>query len=305
MSTSLSTPRAGAASVPAAYLGVILIWATTPLATKWSGDGPGALFGVSSRMCLGLLCVLVVLKLRHIKFPHSPRAWLHYGAGAISIYGSMSLSYWAAQQIPSGWMSVIFGLSPLLTAILARLILGEHTLTPRKLAAQALSLVGLWLIYGSATQLGPQAVLGIGALLLAAVLHCLSAVLIKRINLPIPAVASVAGSLLLAVPAYLVTWWAVDGVWPVNLPWRSVGAIVYLGVVATTVGLSWYFYVLKHLSATRVAMIMFVTPVLALLLGYGFNAEPLTARIAAGTACILGGLLAHELGARRLRPPVA
>lgn len=26
-------------SVPAAYLGVILIWSTTPLAIQWSGEG--------------------------------------------------------------------------------------------------------------------------------------------------------------------------------------------------------------------------------------------------------------------------
>src|SRR5512139_3832922 len=40
-------------SVPAAFLGVILIWSTTPLAIKWSAEGGGFLFGVSARMLLG------------------------------------------------------------------------------------------------------------------------------------------------------------------------------------------------------------------------------------------------------------
>ena len=52
-------------SVPAAYLGVVIIWSSTPLAIKWSGEGPGFLFGVASRTLLGtLVCVLLMLLLR-------------------------------------------------------------------------------------------------------------------------------------------------------------------------------------------------------------------------------------------------
>ncbi|HLF97561.1 MAG TPA: EamA family transporter, partial [Methylococcaceae bacterium] len=43
--------------VPLAYIGVILLWATTPLAIKWSGEGPGFLFGVTGRMAIGAACV--------------------------------------------------------------------------------------------------------------------------------------------------------------------------------------------------------------------------------------------------------
>ncbi|MSR15796.1 MAG: DMT family transporter [Gammaproteobacteria bacterium] len=303
--TTPNHPNAQAPQVFAAYVGVILIWATAPLATKWSGEGPGFLFAVTSRMCLALVCVLLVLVLRRVAFPFNRRAWLHYGAGAISIYFSMSLSYWAAQQIPSGWVSVLFGLTPLMTAFLSRIVLAENSLTPRKLAAQVVSLFGLWIIYGTASALGPRAVLAIGALLVAAFIHSLSAVLIKRVNANVPALASVAGALLLSVPAYLITWWWVEDGCPAQLPLRSVLSIVYLGLVATTVGMSWYFFVLKHYTATRVAMITFMTPVLALLAGYAFNAEPLTWRIVAGAGLILGGLLLHEVGRLRGISPIA
>ena len=47
-------------SVPAAYLGVIIIWSTTPLAIKWSGDDVGFQFGVAARMLVGLAALLVV-----------------------------------------------------------------------------------------------------------------------------------------------------------------------------------------------------------------------------------------------------
>ena len=44
----------------AAFFSVILLWSTTPLAIKWSGEGPGFLFGVTGRMVIGLICMLPV-----------------------------------------------------------------------------------------------------------------------------------------------------------------------------------------------------------------------------------------------------
>lgn len=286
-------------TLAAAYAGVIVMWSTAPLATKWSGEGPGFLFGAASRMCIGLFCVFALLAWRRQRLPLDARAWRHYGAGAISVYGAMGLSYWAAQQVPSGWISVIYGLTPLVTAVLSHLLLGENSLTPRKLAALAVCVAGIWIIHGSALRIGSHAVLGIAALLAGSVLHGLSAVLVKRIDARVAPLASVAGTLLLASPAYALTWWWFDGAWPALLPARSVASIVYLGVFATTLGFSWYFYVLQHLSATRVAMISLLTPVLALATGFLLNHEPLTPRIVGGTALILAGMLLHEYSHRR------
>ncbi len=280
--------------VAAAYTGVVLIWSTTPLATQWSG-APGYMFGVTSRMCIAFVCVFALLGYRGVRLPVHPRAWAHYGASAISFYGAMCMTYQAAQLIPSGWISVIYGLTPLMTAVLSRIMLGENSLTPRKLGALALSVVGLWIIYGYAAQLGASAVFGIGLLLIGAFLHALSVVSLKRLNVSMPALASVAGTLLVAVPAYLLTWWCVEGTWPADVPLRSVASIVYLGVVATTIGFSLYFYILKSLTATQVALIALLTPVIALGAGYWLNHEPLTPRVVAGTGLILLGLLLHEL----------
>ena len=66
-----------------AYIGVILIWSTTPLAIKWSGDGVGFLFGITSRMILGMLVGLMVAGLFSIPLPwhaearrtYRPPAW--------------------------------------------------------------------------------------------------------------------------------------------------------------------------------------------------------------------------------------
>jgi drug/metabolite transporter (DMT)-like permease len=65
------------------------------------------------------------------------------------------------------------------------------------------------------------------------------------------------------------------------------------------VGFTLYYYVIKHLDAGRVALIMLVTPVSALLLGQTLNAEFIPASGWAGIAFIGAGLLLYEWQALR------
>jgi len=281
-----------------AYLSVILLWATTPLAIKWSGEGPGFLFGVTGRMTIGLICILPILALAKQRLYWHRKALLTYLAVAVQIYGSMLAVYWAAQFIPSGWISVIFGLLPLMTALLAAVWLGERSLTLGKLLAYVLGLSGLWVMFGSALQLGHAAVLGIVGVLVSTFLQSASSVWVKRIDGKIPALSQVAGGLLLSLPLYLITWAKFDGHWPTEISPVSLASIVYLGAIATTVGFVFYYYLLIHQSATRVALVTLVSPVMALLLGHAVNHEPLTMKVATGTLLILGALLVHEFFGR-------
>ncbi|HEY8034339.1 MAG TPA: DMT family transporter [Methylobacter sp.] len=291
-----------------AYISIILLWATTPLAIKWSGEGPGFLFGATSRMVVGLVCILLMMCLSKQRMLWNRKALQTYLAVTLQIYGSMLAVYWAAQFIPSGWISVIFGLLPLMTALLAAVWLKERSLTPGKLLAYALGIGGLWIMFGSALQLGHDAVLGIAGVLVSAFFQAASSVWIKRIDANIPALSQVTGGLLLSVPVYLITWAVFDGHWPVEIPPISLASIVYLGAIATTFGFVLYYYLLIHHSATKVALVTLVSPVMALLLGHAVNHEPLTMKVATGTLLILGALLVHEFfdrltGLKQATPP--
>ena len=280
--------------IPLTYISVILLWATTPLAIKWSGEGPGFIFGVTARMAIGTVCVLIVMMLMRQHLTWHRKARQTYFAVAVQIYGSMLAVYWAAQFIPSGWISVIFGLTPLMTALFAAIFLEERSLTLGKLLAYGLGISGLATMFGSALQLGYEAVLGISGVLISSFLQSVSSVWIKRIAAKLPALSQVAGGLLLALPAYLLTWGIADGQWPVVLTPVSLAAIIYLGVIATTIGFVLYYYLLTHLPATRVALITLVSPPLALMLGHIINHEPLTLKIITGTIFILSALIIHE-----------
>ena len=99
-------------SIPAAYLGIVLIWATTPLAIKWSGDEGGFLLGVTLRMTIGYAICLLLLWLLRIEFPWHRQARRSYLAAGLGVFGAMLSVYWGAQYIPSGLVSVLFGVLP-------------------------------------------------------------------------------------------------------------------------------------------------------------------------------------------------
>ncbi|MBI5331349.1 MAG: DMT family transporter [Betaproteobacteria bacterium] len=282
-------------SVPAAYLTVILIWSTTPLAIQWSAQGIGFAFAVASRMVIGLIVAGVVIAIWRVGLPLHPRARRSYLIGGVGLFVAMTLTYWGAQFIHSGLVSVLFGLSPLVTGLLALLWLEEESLTSGKVAGMFLGLAGLTVIFGDSHETGgAHAVAGVAALLTAVLVYSATLVWLKRIGDDSPPLATTAGTLAVSLPLFGLVWWMSDGVLPAHAPTRAVAAIVYLGVFGSVLGFALYYYVIKHMEAGRVSLITLVTPVLALILGSLLNGEDVTLRIWAGATLIGLGLSLHQ-----------
>jgi drug/metabolite transporter (DMT)-like permease len=284
-------------SLPAAFVSVILIWSTTPLAIQWSALGTSPSFAVLSRMALGVLLCAAVLALLRVPFPlhrHARRAYLVSG---LSMFGAMSLTYWAAQSISSGMISVLFGLSPLLTSVGAAVWLKEEALTLSKIAGIGLGLLGLLLVFYGNLHLGSSAAIGLVALLLAVLAQSLGLVWLKRIGDDSPPLATTLGTLLVALPCFFAVWcWAEGAQLPAEISTRALLATGYLASFGSVLGFALYYYLIKHWDAGRIALITLITPVLALLLGHLLNNEAVLPQVWLGTASILLGLCVHRWG---------
>lgn len=291
-------------SVPAAYLGLILIWATTPLAIKWSNDGSGFLLAVTARMSVGFVICLLLLWLLRVPLHWRREAMLTYLAAGLGIFAAMLSVYWGALYIPSGLISVLYGFSPMVIGLLAALWLGEPFFTVSRLSGLLLALAGLTMIFLPQGELQSLSVLGLGGVLLSVLFHSISAVWVKRLGTQMHPLAINCGALSLAVPLYLLSWGVFGDEAPQQIPQQSMGAILYLALFGTVIGFNLYFYVLKRVSAAVVGLITVITPVLALLLGQGLNGEVVGERVWYGSVTILLGLSlfmwGHRLGGRWL-----
>jgi drug/metabolite transporter (DMT)-like permease len=288
-------------SVPAAYLGIVLIWATTPLAIKWSNDGSDFMLAVSTRMSIGFVCCLLLLWVLRIPMRWDGAALKSYVASGIGMFGAMMSVYWAAQYIPSGLISVLYGLTPMMIGVFAALWLGEEFFTPSKIIGLLLALGGLGEIFlpeGTGISLSAYGVIGV---LASVFFHSLSSVLVKRIGAQMHPLAQNSGALGIAVPLYIFCWLLFGGEIPEELPQQTLGAILYLAIIGTALGFNLYFYVLKQVPAMMIGLITLITPVLALLLGQLLNGEQTGINVWIGTGIILMGLSLFLWGGRVFR----
>lgn len=302
-------------SVPVAYAMMILVWATTPLTIKMSTESVDVVIAALSRVAIGALLGVVIAALLKVRVPWDRIAWRTYFIGNINIFVGVFFTFKGAQHLPSGMVSVLFGLSPVLSPIFARIFLKEQPLTKVQWLAALLGLGGLMLVFREQLQISPEHLKAVLYVLCAVMCFCASNVFLKRWPGQMSALAQTTGSLVLGIPLYLVLALiagsiSIPGAFDVilhaplqqmtlsvaDISDRSLYAILYLGVFGSLLGVMCYFHALTHLKASTVALATLITPIMALALGRWLNAETLTRGELAGAACIIGALALYYWG---------
>lgn len=280
------------------YIILIIIWSTTPLAIQWSTLDTSFSFGVTSRMLIGILVCFLILFLIKQKLIWTKQAIKAYACAAIGIFGAMTMVYWASQYIPSGLIAVIFGLTPLFTAIFEHFYLSKKALSTFKIIGILVAFVGLVVIFYSDLDLYESAIKGIIGVTISTMLHAISAVLTKKYQGSVHSFTITTGGLLFSMPFFIAVWFMVDGSLPNTVSTQATLSILYLAIIATGIGFNLYFYALHKTDASTLALITLVTPVTALLLGLYLNQETVGFPIIAGTALIMLGLFINQQGER-------
>lgn len=283
-----------------AFLLVVSIWSTTPLAIQFSTLGSSFNFAVSSRMGLGLLICLAILIIKRQKLSTNPQAIANYLYAGIGIFVTMSLVYFSAQSLPSGMIAVVFGLTPIVTGIFAYLLLGEDFYQVHKIFGLILGIVGLLIIFQHSLSYQAYMLYGFIALSMAMVFQAFVAVKLKQINAQTSALETTTGALIVALPLFLISFMLTDGAWPALISVKAAWAIVYLAIFGSVIGFVSYYYLIHHTSVKVVGIVPLITPVFALILGASFNNEMLSALQLSGIILVLLGLGIYEYGNKKL-----
>ena len=285
--------------ISVAYLAVVIIWSTTPLGIVWSSETVHPTLAVLMRMIIAILPGVAIMKFAKIKLPFSAQALKIYGYSCVGVFGGMLFSYLSAQYLSSGLMSLIFGLSPLLSGLLAQKILAEPKFSKTKILALTVALAGLAVVCFDSIALNEDSVVGIGLILLGVFFFSISGVMVKSVEIDIHPLATTIGALTFSVPLFALAWFFVDGTLPYQ-QWqvRSILAILYLGIFGSLVGFLAYFFILQKLRASTVALITMMTPVFALCLGAMLNNEPVSLHLLLGALLVMCGLALYQWGGK-------
>jgi drug/metabolite transporter (DMT)-like permease len=280
-----------------AYIAVLLIWSTTPLGIIWSSESINPTMAVLLRMVIAVVLGSLIIFIRRIELPWHKQAIRLYSFSALGIFGGMSFSYLAAGYLSSGILSLVFGLAPVFSAILARRILAEPKISSLRKLSMMLSFAGLAIVCADKFTLNGDSIYGLMYVLIAVFLFSLSGVLVKSISLAIHPMATTVGALSVSLPFFILSWALVDGNLNID-EWqaRSIWATIYLGVFGSLIGFFSYFLVLQKLTASTVALITLITPVIALSLGSILNDEVIDSKIVLGAMLIIFGLALYHWG---------
>ncbi|WXT99957.1 MAG: hypothetical protein Ctma_0663 [Catillopecten margaritatus gill symbiont] len=279
------------------FLSVVVIWSTTPLAIVWSTLGTSSNFGVAARMVIGLAICLLILLIKRQKLTTTPTALWHYLYAGLGIFVTMSLVYYSARNLPSGIISIVFGLTPIVTGVFALVLLKEAFFTINKMVGLLLGLVGLIVIFAQTLSEAKDLINGLLTVTLAMAFQAFISVKLKHINAHISALETTTGALLFSVPLFIAIWFFNEGVIPV-ITLKAALSTAYLSIFGSVIGFMSYYHLIRHASVRIVGIVPLLTPVFALLLGSFLNNETLTLSQISGVILVLIGLTYYEYGTK-------
>ena len=286
-------------SVPVAYATILIIWSTTPLGIQWSNETLTPITAITIRMLIAAIIGYLILRIKKIELSWNLRAIKVYSVSLLGIYAAMLCTYTAAGYVPSGIISVIYALSPVISSLLAHLLIDTGRFSRTKMMAFTISFSGLFFIFKDDWVIQEDGWIGLVLLLFAVSFYSLSGVLVERQKYKSHPLSTTVGTLILSIPLYFLSWVLIDGELP-SVDWssKSPWAVIYLALAGSLLGFACYFFIIKELGATAVATVTLTTPVFALALGALLNHEPLSIDMLIGTGFILIGLVTYFQSAK-------
>ena len=213
--------------------------------------------------------------------------------GLINNVVPFSLLVWGQTQIASGLASILNATTPIFTILVAHFLTSDEKMTGGRLAGVLIGFAGV------AVMIGPAALAGLGASLLAQ-LACLGAALSyafagsfgrRFARLAVSPAQTAAGQVTASALILLPISMMVDRPWTLPMPGlEAMASVLALALLSTAVAYILFFRLLASAGATNIMLVTFLVPVSAILLGATILGERLDPEHFAGMTLIGLGL---------------
>ena len=274
------------------FASIVLIWGTTWLAIRLGLEHYPPFFSLAVRFSFAGPMLILIMALRKEPIPW---AWKHQRfflfIGFLSFIVSFGGVYWAEQYLTSGMAAVIFGIMPLLTGLVAHLLLPNERLGRWKLSGLVVGLLGIVVIHSADLALiDPKAPLAATVILMSPLATAFATVLSKRRVHDFPALALAGIPMTYGAIMQWGLWFLFERDKPIVWSWPGVASIAYLALFGSLLTFTGYFWLLKRMEVSRLNLIAYLTPLVALSAGVVFANEQLPGRVILGALLVLCGI---------------
>ena len=284
-----------------AYLKLVLVtlfWGGTFVAGRMIAQDVPHMTIAFLRFLIATLILLVMAKQMEGGLPRlNLRQFLAtfaLGVTGVFLYNLFFLA--ALERVPAGRTALLVSLSPIITSMLAAVIIGER-LGWRRWAGIALGFAGVTIIVSKGDVFHAMQSIGdtfgwgelfmLGAILSWAVYTVISRFALKGLS-PIAATtyAMIFGTSLILVGVMF----ELDELKTPMLTWRNTVIVFYLGALGSAIAFIWYSEGVRQIGASRTVAFTNLVPVFGVLLGYLVLDEPVLWSMVIGGIVVIAGV---------------
>ena len=278
------------------FVALCFIWGSTWLAIKVGLVFLPPFLFAGIRFAVASVFMLLLVPLLHARIPRDAASWgAMFLLGVFQIALVYGLLFWGEQYITSGLTAVLSATLPFFVVVFAHVLIKGESITRRKIVGIVVAFVGVALMFwrslisgqGLSAQLS---LLSILAIVGSSASGGLGTVIAKKYSNSIDPAASVLVQSIVGSVALLCVGVVTERGIAIEFSPTAIVAVLYLGVVGSALAFVGWYWLFTKTTATNSSLILLITPVIALLLGWLILQEELEPIVAVGTLLILSGV---------------
>jgi len=280
-----------------AYILLCFIWGSTWLAIRISLESFTPFLSGGLRFLIASIAIFIIMRLKGITLQKDKLSVkLYLQMGFLSFVIPFGLVYWAEQFVPSGLASVLFGVYPFFVAIFSYFMIPNEKIGIGKTVGMILGFLGIIIIFSDSFSFTlSDYLLGMFAVMLSGIMQAYIAVTLKKYGKHLnPLSMNFIPMLIAGITGTLIGLFAEDFS-KVSIEENGILAVLYLAIFGSVVTFTSFYWLMKRINVVILSLIAFITPIVALLLGWIFYNEVFTTHHLVGSALVLIGLLIANL----------
>jgi drug/metabolite transporter (DMT)-like permease len=256
---------------------------------------------IAARTLIAGCILLAIIRSRGLSLPRDPAVWRRFLIQAcLNSVIPFTLIAWAEQTVDAGLATILNSTSPIFAFLLTVVMTRHEPVSARKLFGVAAGVCGICLI------IGVQALDGLGrelwaqfAIVAATVCYAVAAIFgrsFKGLDPIMPAAGSLLCGAAILVPISLFA----DRPWTLAPSPQSVAALLGLSVISTALAFVIYFRLVHTLGSVGTTAQAYLRVPIGVAIGVVFLGETLTSTAWVGLLCVIIGVAAMTIPARKV-----
>jgi drug/metabolite transporter (DMT)-like permease len=290
--------KAGSIKIFLIYAMLCFIWGSTWLAIRFGLETLTPLYSAGIRFTLAAFFILILMKIRGVRLQLDKISIrLYLVMGFLSFVIPFGLVYWAEQFVPSGMASVLFAVFPFFVAIFSFLFIANDSLDIFKISGIVIGFTGIVIIFsdsfgGDITDY----LIGMFAIVLSAIMQAGIVTTIKKYGHHLNPLSMNFVPMLIAGISMFLIGLAIEDTSKNSFGLNAVLSILYLAFFGSVITFTSYYWLLKKINIVILSLIAFITPIVALILGFLIYDEQLSTNDFVGSTFVLFGVFGANLG---------